>query len=128
MNIAHPAVDLRGMHSDMLPAMMELDQLWREEVGYELIITAGRNGNHAAASRHWIGCAFDMRTWTTADSGVQLPKKRRNEMLVLVRAILDKQPIQRFLVLDKKYKVVDSNGNTLKRKTHFHIQLQEAIL
>ena len=57
--------------------------------GYEPTITSGMDGKHSATySRHYCGLAFDLRTWTTANSGVQISPDERAELTLRLRQAL----------------------------------------
>ena len=112
MRLASVNVDVTRLHSAMWPMVMDLDFFWRNEVGYELIITHGIDGEHSVRSRHYIGCAIDIRTWTSPDSRRQMSGTRREALLAQVQRRLG----ENFRVLDLEY-----NG----AKTHFHIQMEK---
>lgn len=66
-------VNLDAMIPAMWPDLIRLDNLLRVITGYELIVTSANDGEHTArTSDHYRGGAIDQRTWTTADSGVQV--------------------------------------------------------
>lgn len=91
-------VDVENMHGAVWPAMMKLDQAWRGSVGYELIITSAKDGRHSATSRHYLGTAVDVRTWTAYTSGVQMTGTRRKDAYNLVKTVLGDD----WFVLDEK--------------------------
>lgn len=79
---------IKTLRPEVIRAMFVVDIIWREQLQYELIITSVEDGKHSKRSRHYLGLAFDARTWTTAYSGQQLPSKRRKALLELCKNIL----------------------------------------
>jgi len=107
-------VDPRGVHDNIWWALVLLDELWRQELWYELVVTSLRDSVHHPNSRHYIGCAVDIRTWVDADSGDQLDGGRRTEICRLVR--------------EKLSEISEVDYLTLDEDNHFHIQLQRSSL
>ena len=87
----------------MVPAMFIADMVCRRVLGYEMVITSCVNGKHSNTSRHYIGCAWDLRTWTSESSGQQINKNERD-----------------YLVVELK-KALGGNFFVLGEKTHIHI-------
>lgn len=52
---------LQGLRICMRAALIAADQVW-ENLGQELVITSGTEGEHSAASLHYYGLALDFRT------------------------------------------------------------------
>jgi hypothetical protein len=88
----------------MLPRIADV---YRMEMPYNLVITSGADGEyrHSIKSAHYRGQAIDIRTWTTADSGVQISMEKR---LKLKTRIAD--------ILGPAYDVI-------AEPTHLHIEL-----
>lgn len=56
-------VSLKGMQPQLMVGILAADWLCRESC-MELVITSVTDGKHKVGSRHYDGCAFDMRTWS----------------------------------------------------------------
>ena len=54
-------VSLIGLRLVMRPVLIEADRIW-EDLGQELVITSGTDGQHSAGSLHYYGYAVDLRT------------------------------------------------------------------
>lgn len=52
---------LNGLQTVMRIALVEADVIWRE-LGQELTVTSGTDGEHSAGSLHYYGYALDFRT------------------------------------------------------------------
>ena len=98
-------VNVVGMHPEMWPVLFALDELWRTKLGYGLVITSARDSRHSDHSRHYIGCAVDLRTWDSATSGRQLAGAVREDLLKAARHAAG----EHFLIIDES--------------DHFHIQM-----
>jgi hypothetical protein len=55
-------VDVTGLHPMMLIAIITVNDIFREKVGADAVITSGRDGKHSRASFHYSGLALDWRT------------------------------------------------------------------
>jgi hypothetical protein len=99
-------VKLDNMHPAIWEFLMELDVAWRKAYGYELTITSGKDGRHSFNSRHYLGTAEDIRTWTTATSGIQMKGTQRKQAFKLVQDVLG------------------SHWFTLDEGDHFHIDFR----
>lgn len=53
--------NIQGLHIRMRPVLKAADKIW-DDLGEELVITAGLDGEHSAGSLHYYGRAVDMRT------------------------------------------------------------------
>jgi len=84
MKAKDKTVNFRGVHPELLHAMIVVDLILRKEMGYELIITSCRDGKHSETSRHYIGCAFDFRTWISETDGTQLPMEKKQKLVDLL--------------------------------------------
>lgn len=52
---------LQGLDISMRHALIKADKIWNE-LGQELVITSGTDGEHSAGSLHYYGLAVDLRT------------------------------------------------------------------
>ncbi len=99
MKLKSDTVSVDGLHPALLPYLFRLDAWCREEsnLGYELIITSCTYGQHSRTSRHYLGTAIDIRTWTTPSSGVQLEDSRRMALVTALKNFLGRD----WFVLDE---------------------------
>jgi hypothetical protein len=65
----------------MVQYMFRADEIVRQHLGYEMIITSCRDSKHSETSRHYIGCAWDFRTWTTIGSGNQISDIKKQALV-----------------------------------------------
>jgi len=56
-----PGVRLLGIRPELVVALLIADGLFRE-AGAECVITSCIDGKHSRGSKHYSGCAFDLRT------------------------------------------------------------------
>lgn len=98
MRLKDASVSVRGLETELVVALFDLDMLWRKMVGYELIITSARDGRHKRASQHYKGDAVDIRTWTTESSGTQLSGENRRRVYQNVTDYLGPD----FIVIDER--------------------------
>ena len=103
MKLKSNHVSVEGLHPALLPHLFRIDGWCRRHLGYELIITSCTDGQHSPTSRHYLGTAIDVRTWTTPESGTQITGDARTELAT---------KLKRFLGAD--WFVLDEG-------THFHI-------
>ncbi len=103
MRLKSTRVSVAGIHPTILPNLFLVDEWCRRNLGYELVITSCTDGKHSRTSRHYLGTAIDIRTWTTPDSGKQINGAARSDL----RARLKKHLGPDWFVLDEG--------------THFHI-------
>ena len=108
MKLAHETTDIDGLHAAFCPALFRLDNLWRSLVGHELHIVHGLDGVHSLTSRHYQGCAVDIRTWVDPEDGSsgQIEGEKRIELQIATEGTLGGA----FMVLDEG--------------SHFHISLK----
>lgn len=67
-------VKFEGIHPAMVPFMFRADEIVRKHLGYEMIITSCLDGKHSETSKHYLGCAWDIRTWKRENGrGQQIP-------------------------------------------------------
>jgi len=52
---------IQGLDIRMRPALIVADRIWKE-LGQELVVTSGLDGEHSAGSLHYYGRAVDFRT------------------------------------------------------------------
>ena len=104
MKLKDKSVKVEGMHYAMWPMLFRLDDLYRDELGYELTITSACDGRHKRASRHYAGIAVDVRT--RPDNGGQLSGRERDEFA------------------DKAREVMGHNFFLYNESNHFHIALK----
>jgi len=91
------AVSVNGIHPALVPHLFRLDEWCRDHLGYELVITSCTDGKHSKTSRHYLGTAIDVRTWTTPESGVQISEPRRTGLVAGLKAFLGRD----WFVLDE---------------------------
>lgn len=53
--------NIQGLHIRMRSVLKAADQIWKQ-LGQELVITAGLDGEHSAGSLHYYGRAVDLRS------------------------------------------------------------------
>ena len=53
--------NIQGLDIRMRPALIAASEIWNN-LGQELVITSGLDGEHSAGSLHYYGLAVDMRT------------------------------------------------------------------
>ena len=75
-----PGVQLWGLHSRLVWALPLMEQIYRE-FGQDLVITSARDGVHKPDSKHYVGEALDLRTFT-------LSVLQRQEALTRIEADL----------------------------------------
>lgn len=55
---------IQGLHVQTIRAVVVASGVWSEfGPDYPFTITALNDGKHSNRSRHYLGCAVDMRTW-----------------------------------------------------------------
>lgn len=74
-------VDVTGLHPMMLLSIIIINDLFREIVGAEAIITSGREGKHSHASFHYSGLALDWRTRHLDPTQVQIAVREMKKKL-----------------------------------------------
>lgn len=57
-----PGVVMWRMHPAVEGAMDRIDEVHREVVGRDAIVTSARDGQHSPTSKHYTGEAVDLRT------------------------------------------------------------------
>ena len=94
-------VNIADLHPKMQLMLPVLDHWCWNNLGYELIITSACDGRHGQFSRHYIGCAVDMRTWTNENSGKQLERQPRTILRQELQLFLNHKFKRAFQVLDE---------------------------
>ena len=94
-------VNLIDLHPKLAIILPMLDRWWQINVGYELIVTSGCDGAHGQFSRHYVGCAVDIRTWTTEKSGKQISGTTRRNLVDDLKEALDDKFGPHYQVLDE---------------------------
>jgi hypothetical protein len=59
---------------------------WRYQE--DVVITSVSDGKHKVGSKHYTGEAFDIRTWTTPYSGVQVTQGKKNLLCYDIQKML----------------------------------------
>ena len=111
MKLVYETTDIVGLHPAFGPAIHALDAMWLDIVGHELYILHALDGEHSRFSRHYQGCAIDVRTWKNPSDRLsgQIKFADREALKGQTRELLGKN----FWLLDH----FDSAGEP----THFHI-------
>jgi len=84
MRAKNETVNFKGIHGDMVQFMFRADEIVRKFMGYEMIITSCRDSKHSETSRHYIGCAWDFRTWVSLTDGTQLSRDKKDELVKIL--------------------------------------------
>ena len=116
MKLVYETTDVIGLNPIFGPAIHDLDDLWLDIVGHELHILHALDGNHSRFSRHYQGCAIDIRTW-------QNPTARPEDAEQITgadRAALTSE-VKR--VFGKNFRLID-HINERGEHTHFHISFK----
>lgn len=103
MRVKDDTINLVDLHPKLASILSRIDRWWADHAGYEMVITSACDGRHGTYSRHYVGCAIDIRTWTSSGSGVQMNASRRDDL---------RAGLQRFL---------GSHFNVIDEGDHFHI-------
>jgi hypothetical protein len=96
-----PGANIQGINIVMRPVLVAADAIWKE-LGQELVITSGFDGEHSAGSFHYYGCAVDLRTYYFTNDEAQ-------------RAAIDLQ-----IKLGDKYDVI-------RHSTHIHVEYDPEV-
>ena len=116
MKLVYETTDVIGLNPIFGPAIHDLDDLWLDIVGHELHILHALDGNHSRFSRHYQGCAIDIRTWQNPtarpEDAEQIKGADREALIGQVRSVLGKN----FWVLDH----FNKDGSP----SHFHISFK----
>lgn len=80
MLVLKPGVSINGIKPEALYAMNVADRLY-EKFDHDCVITAGVEGSHSRASKHYIGHAFDSRTRDFPDPDKKILRDKLSEAL-----------------------------------------------
>ena len=64
-----PGVRIYGIRPEMVWALSACSEVYRKE-GYELVVTSISEGKHQRASKHYTGCAADLRMHMLPNPGL----------------------------------------------------------
>ena len=70
----------------------------------DVVVTSVLDGKHKDGSMHYLGKAFDIRTWTTPYSGVQVTQGKKNLLCYDIQNMLGE------------------DFDVIAEKTHIHIE------
>lgn len=78
-----PGVRLFGLRPELLFAIMVAKEVYTSEaIGGELVITSVMDGTHSLGSKHYAGCAVDLRTSNLhSGSSGEIVRKRISDAL-----------------------------------------------
>ena len=108
MKLVYETTDILGLHPIFGHALHNLDELWRDVVGHQLHILHGLDGEHSPYSRHYQGCAVDVRTWVN-------PSDKTSGQIT---------GVEREALLSETRKILGKNFWVLDHGTHFHISFR----
>ena len=96
-----PGVKIGGIRPEIIAALLVIEPILK---GYdqELVITSCRDGRHSKNSKHYLGCAVDIRTWQLENDDTT------DAVVVLIKS-----------ALTSEYYVVNE-------QTHIHLQFNGA--
>ncbi len=106
MRLADHKTNVIGVHPVLFSYWFLADEVCRKILGYEMIITHCLDGKHMAKSLHYVGLAWDVRTWTTPTSGIQIDQYLRR------------------LLAETLQEVLGDAFDVVEHDTHLHIELQ----
>ena len=81
-------VDTYGVKQVVIEAMSLVAEYYKITYGSDLVITSVLDGSHMYASKHYSGEAFDVRTWTSRTSGVQIPMNDKRVITYQLKQLL----------------------------------------
>jgi len=96
-------VKLSGIKAELALAIMVAETVFRKE-GHKFTITSLTEGKHIPNSLHYVGLAFDVRTWAD-DYGTQLSAPIKEHLAQKLREALGEE------------------FDVLVRPTHIHVEL-----
>ena len=70
-------VKVDGITKECIYAMSVADNYFNLYLDRDIVVTSVNDGRHMKKSKHYEGNAFDLRTWTTDTSGVQIDKEEK---------------------------------------------------
>ena len=109
MRIKDETVHFGEVRQPMAGVLLTIADIFEDELGYA-IITSAVDGRHSFKSAHYRGDATDWRTWTSEDSGEQIPWAHKE---IIVRRLQEK--------LGPAYDVVPE-------ATHIHVEFDPKTL
>lgn len=81
-------VETGGITKKCISAMSIISEYFTLYLDRDLIITSVCDGKHKTGSKHYEGNAFDLRTWTTDTSGIQLSVDEKHKLGVTFSELL----------------------------------------
>lgn len=76
---------IQGLHIEVIRAIVVAAGVWdNHNISYPFTVTALNDGKHSDRSRHYLGCAVDLRTWADS-SGQQLSTPIREALALSLR-------------------------------------------
>ncbi len=97
MRLKSNRVSVEGLHPAIFAHLFRIDEWCRRHFGYELVITSCTDGKQSKTSRHYLGTAIDVRTWTAPDSGTQIEQTQRTDLVTRLKRFLGRD----WFVLDE---------------------------
>lgn len=58
---------LHGLSEEIWQAAQKADEVYKRFGADGIVITSGRDGTHMRGSKHYVGQALDVRTWTVPE-------------------------------------------------------------
>ena len=93
-------VNLDGITKECLWCMSAVSEHFMLYLDRDIVVTSVNDGRHMKGSRHYSGNAFDLRTWTTNTSGIQMDVDEKHTLAV---AIINKIGIDYDVVVEKDH-------------------------
>ena len=81
-------VSLDGVQKECIKGMYKVARLFTLIFGRDLVVTSVSDGKHKKNSLHYKGLAFDIRTWTTQTSGLQMSLFQKNSLQKAIMVVL----------------------------------------
>lgn len=100
-----------SFHSYMNEAVKITAHLLERDLGYEAIITSGKDGKHSENSLHYEGRAADFRTWTSPTSGKQISQQEKLSIVENIHNVLNAHFYGRAVF------------DVIAESTHIHVEL-----
>ena len=75
-----PGVRVYGIRPELVLALQAAERVWMA-YGSELVVTSVSDGKHSRGSKHYSGCAADLRIWnlTSVDGAAKELREARGE-------------------------------------------------
>ena len=77
-------VDITGIQKECIQGMCLVARIFDDVYQRDLVVTSVVDGKHREGSLHYQGLAFDVRTWTTNRSGVQMSSEDKTKLASLI--------------------------------------------